>query len=228
MADGWLGGKRVKQEMTMPPSSVRRRPLLGITLLTALAPPATSSAQDFSQVAAPVQRLYAALLAAMKMGPSTPFMTRYNSLVRPVTQALDLPYILQTAVGPAWSGIPPAQQATLRAAFQNYTVATYTSQFDSYAGEKLEVLPGLRPGSGGNPILHTQIIGSGGTPHVIDYVMRSAGGGWNAIDVLLDGSISRVAVLRSDFRRLFSRGGPTELTNYLQQKASSLGSTVQP
>jgi hypothetical protein len=35
-------------------------------------------------------------------------------------------------------------------------------------------------------------------------------------------------VLRSDFRRLLARGGPTELTNFLQQKATDLSGMTSP
>jgi phospholipid transport system substrate-binding protein len=164
----------------------------------------------------------------MKAGAGTPFVQRYDSLVGPVTQALDLPYILQVAVGPSWNALPAGQQSLLQGAFQKYTVATYAAQFESYSGEQFKVLPGLRAMPNGDQVLHTQIIGAGGTPHALDYVMRPGGGSWKAVDVLLEGSISRVAVLRSDFRRLFSKGGPTELANFLQQKATDLSSSTSP
>ena len=175
-----------------------------------------------------IQRLYAALLAAMKAGAAKPFMQRYAALVQPVTQALDLPTILQVAVGPAWTALPAAQQSALQAAFEKYSVATYVSQFDSYNGERLEVLPGLRTLPNGQPVLHSEIVSSSGDAHAIDYVMRQTPEGWKAVDVLLDGTISRVAVLRSDFRRLFARGGPMELTNFLQQKATDLSGMTSP
>ena len=207
---------------------VERRFLLQLAVWAAVARPTVGRAQDFQQVAASIQRLYGALLGAMKAGAATPFVQRYDMLANPVTQALDLPTILQVAVGPAWSSVPPAQQSMLQAAFQKYTIATYAAQFDSYAGQRFEVLPGLRAMPNGDQVLHTQIIGGDGTKHVIDYVMRRGGAAWKAVDVLLDGSISRVAVLRSDFRRLVMRGGPTELANYLQRKATDLSGMTSP
>ena len=36
--------------------------------------------------------------------------------------------------------------------------------------------------------------------------MRDDNGVWRAVDVLLDGSISRVAVQRSDFRKILANG----------------------
>ncbi len=208
-------------------ASLGRRPFLAGLTVTALAP-AAAIGQDFAQVAAGIQRLYSALLAVMKAGAATPFTQRYAALVQPVSRALDLPAILQVAVGPAWGALPASQQSALQAAFQKYSVATYVSQFDSYNGEKLEVLPGLRTLPNGQQVLHSEIVSGSGEAHAIDYVMRQTPEGWKAVDVLLDGTISRVAVLRSDFRRLLSRGGAAELTSFLQQKATDLSGMTSP
>jgi phospholipid transport system substrate-binding protein len=212
----------------MSNSLVGRRFLVRFAAGAILAGPSGSRAQDFAQVASPIQRLYGALLTIMKAGAGVPFMQRYDQLLGPVSQALDLPAILQVAVGPAWSAVPGAQQAALQSAFQDYTVATYVSQFESYAGERFDVLPGLRNLPNGNRVLSTKIIGGDGEAHALDYVMHPAGGAWKAVDVLLEGSISRVAVLRSDFRRLFAKGGSTELANYLRQKATDLAGSTSP
>jgi phospholipid transport system substrate-binding protein len=56
----------------------------------------------------------------------------------------------------------------------------------------------------------------------MDYVMRDDTGIWRAVDVLLEGSISRVAVQRSDFRRLLNRGGATALAQSLRSKSANL------
>ena len=52
--------------------------------------------------------------------------------------------------------------------------------------------------------------------------MRKTGSGWKAVDVLADGSISRVAVQRSDFGSLLTRGGAPALETSLQQKTQTL------
>ena len=70
--------------------------------------------------------------------------------------------------------------------------------------------------------MQTKIISSSGESHELDYVMRQEGGAWKAVDVLADGSISRVAVQRSDFRRLVSRGGAQALIESLNQKTTDL------
>jgi phospholipid transport system substrate-binding protein len=56
----------------------------------------------------------------------------------------------------------------------------------------------------------------------LDYVMRDTPQGWRVVDVLADGSISRVAVQRSDFRRLINRGGAQALADSLRAKSADL------
>jgi phospholipid transport system substrate-binding protein len=56
----------------------------------------------------------------------------------------------------------------------------------------------------------------------LDYVMRRGPAGWQAVDVLTDGSISRVAVQRADFRGLLSSGGAPALVAGLEHKVANL------
>jgi phospholipid transport system substrate-binding protein len=56
----------------------------------------------------------------------------------------------------------------------------------------------------------------------LDYVMRAEDAGWKAVDILLDGSISRVAVQRSDFRSLLRPGDASALIESLQRKVDQL------
>lgn len=203
------------------------RRLLLLAAACGVAVPPLAGAEQRDAVTAPIRQLYNALLAAMKAGRSAPFMQRADVIGPAVDRAFDLPYILQTAVGFLWASLPQDQKTKLETAFRNYTLATYVSEFDSYSGQQFEVLPGTRPVGSDEQVVHTEIV-SGGDTHVLDYVMRQVGGAWKAIDVLLDGSISRVAVMRSDFRRLLSRGGAGALASDLQRRATDLSSSSSP
>jgi phospholipid transport system substrate-binding protein len=52
--------------------------------------------------------------------------------------------------------------------------------------------------------------------------MRDIDGQWKAVDILLNGSISRVAVQRSDFRALLASGNPDPLIAMLRDKVTAL------
>jgi phospholipid transport system substrate-binding protein len=60
------------------------------------------------------------------------------------------------------------------------------------------------------------------SPLKLDYVMRRGPDGWQAVDVLTDGAISRVAVQRSDFRQLLVSGGVPALVAGLSHKVANL------
>ena len=52
--------------------------------------------------------------------------------------------------------------------------------------------------------------------------MRDGSGAWRAVDVLLEGSISRVAVQRSDFRKILASGDADALIASLRRKIADL------
>ncbi len=180
----------------------------------------TSDWAAASEAAAPIASLDQALLQVMHDGKATPFGQRYATLAPVVTHTFDLESILETSVGPRWQTFTPAQQQDLSAEFIRFTVASYVSNFSSYGGERFDIDPDTRS-VGADQIVSTRIVPTHGDSARIDYVMRQAAGQWRAVDVLLDGSISRVAVQRSDFRSLLE-GGPAALVESLHKKVTDL------
>jgi phospholipid transport system substrate-binding protein len=203
-----------------------RRNLLALIAGLTATPVAGAFAQDTSAVTAPIQQFYGTLLTIMREGRTTPFTQRFDTLAPSLDQALNVPFLLQLAIGLAWTAVPASQQSVLLGAFRQYTVATWVSNFDSYSGQKLVVLPTLRT-VGTSRVVHTEIVKADGSSSVIDYVMRPAGTVWKATDVLLDGSISQVAVLRSDFSTLLM-SGPNALAENLRRKTTDLMDSTAP
>ncbi len=207
---------------------MRRRALLALALLAPAAaraqPPnqAETSVQD-TGAAAPIESLNEGLLAIMHAGKDVPFATRLRMLQPVVANSFDLKLILQNSVGPRWSAIPPAQKALLMDVFNKFTVASWVANFDTYDGERFQILPELRQ-VGGDEVVQTRLIPASGDVIRLDYVMRRGGDGWKVVDVLLDGSISRVAVQRSDFRSLLRGGDPAPLIASLREKVAALAS----
>jgi phospholipid transport system substrate-binding protein len=144
-----------------------------------------------SDLTVPIEQLDAGLLQVMKAGKSAPFKQRYDVLAPLVTRAVDLDTILEGGVGPGWASLPSAEQAALKAAFQRYSIATYVSHFDDFAGERFDL---YAPAAGGNPVVPVKIVPGklGDDTHVLRYAMRQTPDGWKAIDVTADSSISQV------------------------------------
>ncbi len=89
-------------------------------------------------------------------------------------------------------------------------------------GQTFQNLPELRPAGSGQQIVQSRLLRPSGDPVKLDFVVRPGGDGWRILDVLADGSISRLAVLRSDFRRLLSDGTGAQLTATLDRKVADL------
>ena len=107
-------------------------------------------------------------------------------------------------------------------AFRRYTVASYVASFDSYAGQSFTVDPDSKRLDADRVLVTSHIVRASGEPVEMGYVMKQTPAGWKVVDVLAAGSISRVAVQRSDFRHLLSSGGGEALLDSLQHKASDL------
>lgn len=169
----------------------------------------------------PLTSLYTSLEAVMRAGKATPFTQRFNNLAPAVDRAFDLDTILKVSVGLRWDAMDASSRTRLEKVFRRFTIATYVANFDKYEGEKFRILPGTRP-SGSDKVVQTEIVSTSGDPIRLDYVMRDESGTWRAVDVLLDGSISRVAVQRSDFRKILANGDVDALINSLRRKISDL------
>jgi phospholipid transport system substrate-binding protein len=195
----------------------RRAAMAGILFFAAL----PARAMDTAAVIAPVEQLVSGLLNIMKAGPGTPFPRRFDMLAPVIDRTFDLAAILEESVGMTWSTLPPEQQKMLTDAFRRYTVASYVNSFDEFNGQRFVVSPETRI-VGTQQVVQTRIIPRSGNAHELDYVMREGQAGWRVVDVLADGSISRIAVQRSDFRRLLTRGGAQALADSLLSKSSDL------
>ena len=203
-------------------AQIGRRHCLGTALIFAGAALAVSGAEADPGAVQPIRQLSDGLLRVMRAGSGTPFPQRFQMLTPEVERAFDLPAVLQLSVGPTWSTLPPDDQSTLLAAFRRYTVASYVNNFDNYNGQRFDIQPDTKNLPNGEQLVQTKIVSGSGESHELDYVMRRTPSGWKAVDVLADGSISRVAVQRSDFRRLVARGGAQALIQSLNQKTSDL------
>ncbi len=171
---------------------------------------------------APIEQLNDALLAAMKAGESAPFDDRYRALAPVIERVFDLDAVLAGSIGLSWATLPTAQQAALETAFRRYTISSYATSFNSYNGQSFQLSPVVRTLGNGEVVVNSRLLRTDGSSVVLDYVMRHGPAGWQAVDVLTDGAISRVAVQRSDFRGLLSSGGTSALVAGLEHKVANL------
>ena len=170
-----------------------------------------------------VQAFYGTLLGTMQAGVRLGPVGRYQRLAPAVARLFDVPFMARLATGADWAALKPGEQQQLAAAFGRYIAATYADRFDSFAGERLEVTG--EQTTGGNVIVQTRIVKADGEPVAINYLMHRSQNGWQIADVYLDGTISQLAVQRSEFDAILRRQGVAGLVARLNQKADLLSRT---
>jgi phospholipid transport system substrate-binding protein len=172
---------------------------------------------------APISALNGSLITIMKAGDQTPFVQRYRTLAPVVDEVFDLSRILRISVGSYWSSLPAPQQQKLLEVFRSFIIATYVANFHSYNGDTSSISAQTRA-VGSEQVVSSTLVRPSGDNLRIDYVMGQTSTGWKIQDILLDGTISRVAVQRSDFASLLSDGNASQLIASLEQKVSTLSS----
>lgn len=188
--------------------------LVGLAVVPVLAMPFGSGGADT------VRTLYATLMNSMRSGPALGPRGRYAQIEPVVTRVFDVPDMTRLAVGPQWASLTPQQQQQVSQAFGRYIAAIYAERFDTYAGEKLEVV-GEQPSAAGT-IITSRIVKSNGEPVQINYLVRQNGGQWQIADVYLNGTISELATRRSEFATILRSQGINGLIGSLNAKADQL------
>jgi phospholipid transport system substrate-binding protein len=204
---------------------VPRGKIVGLCIALSLA--AGNFAEKASALLDPqnnVRGFYDALLTTMRNGPTLGQSGRYARLAPVVDQVFDVPSMTRLAIGPSWATLSPAQQQQLVEAFRHYVAATYADRFDSYSGQQLQVT-GERPYNA-DVIVQTKIVKSDGDTTILDYLMRQHQGSWQISDVYLDGTISQLAIQRSEFYSILRRDGVDGLVMALNRKVDLLGRGV--
>ncbi len=175
--------------------------------------------------AATLDAFYGVLLAVMKDGQKLGFAGRRDRLAPAIRKAFDLALMTRLMVGLQWQNFSATDQQQLVAAFTDFSIANYASQFDDYGGEKFEVERKADPAPGNDVIVHTQLIQPKDKPVQLDYLLRNVDAEWRIIDVYLSGTVSQLAARRSEFSSVLRQNGVAGLVSVLKQKTADLASS---
>ncbi len=189
------------------------RPVHGAEL-EAAAPTQASQATPEQVVAG----FHTALVHAMK---ANGYQARYDALAPAMTKSFDFATMTRIAVGPRWATLPSDQQTALIEAFRRFSVANYANQFESYSGERFETVGAAEPAPQGL-IVPTVLQPADGKPIKVNYLLHRTATGWRIVDIYLEGTISQLAVRRSEFTSVLAQSGADGLAHLLDQKAKRL------
>jgi phospholipid transport system substrate-binding protein len=167
-----------------------------------------------------IHDFYATLTQTMHRGAQLGDKGRYDALAPAIHRDFDLSRMAQLAVGPGWANLSPAERQQVTDAFTRYTIATYASEFSKDSGLTFEVAAAHTMPYG--TVIDTQLVQPDGNKTSINYLMRQNGDRWQIADIYLQGTISQVANLRSQFSAVVLRGGAQALVDTLNRKTASL------
>lgn len=165
--------------------------------------------------------LHDALLAVMRKADELGIRGRYDNLKPTLSAVYDFETMTRLAAGTAWTAAGAAQRSALVDAFTRSSIATYADRFKGFSGERFEIV-GERPGPRGTVIVDTRLMRPDAPAVPLSYVMQERNGTWRIIDVIVEGSISELAVRRSEYAQILRAGGADKLVAVLNDKADEM------
>jgi phospholipid transport system substrate-binding protein len=193
-----------------------------VLLVSVVAAPggAETANVDASAARATVERLYAALLDVMQHGEQLGYEERFAQLDPVVQQVYDLPFMSQKTLGRYWKDLSEQDRVRWVSTFTRLTVSTYAERFDGYAGQRFEVLS-VDPSRHATQMVRTRIVPVDEEPVELDYRLRDEQGSWRIIDVFMNGTVSELALRRSEYSSVFKRDGFESLIDSLEEKIAT-------
>lgn len=189
--------------------------VFGLTLLSTLTAEAAASPTEV------IDGLHQKLLVTMKDARHLGIDGRYKQLAPVLEQSFDFERMIAAAAGSYWANADESQRRKLLNSFIHLSITTYAARFNGFSGESLEVI-GERQGPRDTMLVDTRLNSTDGPPVAITYVLAEREGTWKIVDVLLDKSISELAVRRSEYNQVLRNGGPESLAQNLDEKAAEM------
>lgn len=187
--------------------------LLGL----ALALPGVARAADLEAARQPIETLYAVLLDCMKNADALGLEGRRSKIAPAVEAAYDLRFMSEKILGRHWKTLPEPDHERWTATFARLTVATYAERMTDFTGQVFEVLR-VEPSQRETAVVYTRVVTPKEEPIAINYRMRQNGAGWRIIDVYLNGTVSELALRRSEYAAVLQRDGFETLVASIDDK----------
>jgi phospholipid transport system substrate-binding protein len=201
---------------------------------TASAQPAPAAAAEVIPAAKPepapvadaaavqvVERLHETLLGVMKEATALGYDGRYERLAPVIRELFDLPFMAEKSVGRHWKTATEQNQRDLVETFSRFTVANFAGRFDGFSGQSFRTL-GVEPSTHGTVLVRTRLDEPSDEGVALDYRLRPVDGGWRIVDIYLNGTVSELALRRSEYSALIQREGFQALLAKLGERIQGL------
>jgi phospholipid transport system substrate-binding protein len=196
---------------------MRSSRFLFLAVYLLLAAPITARAAVVQDARKPVEQLYAVLVECLKNAEPLGLEGRRAKIAPAVADGYDVPFMAEKILGRHWASLAEADRSRWIDTFGSLTVATYAERMTGYTGQVFEVLK-VEPSQRETAVVYTQVVTPKEAPIAINYRMRQDGDRWRIIDVYLNGTVSELALRRSEYAAVLQRDGFEKLVASIDEK----------
>jgi phospholipid transport system substrate-binding protein len=199
--------------------------LLASAALITGAPPARAAESELAATASGpsqiVDTLHKNLLQVMKNATALSYEGRVKQLIPVVHELFDLSFMAEKSVGRHWKTLEDADRTRLLTTFRRFIVANYAGRFSGYSGQVFETLK-EEPSAHSTMLVHSRILIRDGETIQLNYRLRRVEDRWRIIDVYLNGTVSELALRRSEYSSVIKREGFEALLSALDKRIDDL------
>lgn len=170
---------------------------------------------------ATVETLNAAMQQTLSKAESLGYQGRYDALAPVLASTFDLDLMAEKSLGKHWTTLGDADKARWRTTFRDFMTATYAANLD-HAGGQTFTITGEEPSAHGTMLVKTRIDEPGKDPVELAYRLQERDGTWRIVDVFYRGTVSELALRRSDYSAALARGDLDALVASLRSKIADL------
>jgi phospholipid transport system substrate-binding protein len=192
-------------------------PALALLLSTI---PGRASGADLESARNPIEALYVVLVDCLKNADALGLEGRRDKIAPAVAASYDLPFMAEKILGRHWRTLDEADRARWTETFGNLTVSTYAERMTGFTGQVFEVLR-VEPSQRGTALVYSQVVTPNEKPIAINYRLRPDGESWRIIDIYLNGTVSELALRRSEYAAVLQRDGFEKLVASIDGKIAA-------
>ena len=168
-----------------------------------------------------IETFHAGLLEIMKEAETLGFQGRIDRLAPLMAETFDLDFMASKTVGRHWRKLSDADKQRWAKAFARFTTANYAGRFTGYTGEEF-VTTGEEEAARNTRLVLTKIVVPDDEDVQLNYRLMKRDGVWRVIDVYLNGTVSELALRRSEYSSALKREGFEELVGSIETKIADL------
>jgi phospholipid transport system substrate-binding protein len=196
-----------------------------LSLLLILAPGSGNAEEPPASVV--VGELHTVLIQSMQQADSLGYQGRYDKIAPVLSETFDIEFMAEKSVGRHWKRLGEEEKQRWRDTFARLTTANYAGRFNAFSGQSFETM-GEEPAAHGTMVVRTKLVLPDDDDVQLNYRLRETENGWRIVDVYLNGTVSELALRRSEYSAVLKREGFETLLAQLGQKADDLANgTIQ-